>query len=320
MKKELKLIHMSNVNVEDIKWVWYPYIPYGKITVVQGDPGEGKTTFILALVALLTKGEPLPEEENKREPINVIYQTAEDGLSDTIKPRLLSVGADCERVIVIDESESELTMSDERLEEAIKKTNAKVIVLDPIQAYIGGDVDMHRANEIRPIMKRLAFLAERTGCAVILIGHMNKMGGAKSAYRGLGSIDIRAAVRSVLVVGRVKDEPTLRIVAHDKSNLAPEGKSIAFELNPDTGFIWKGYCETTVDDLLCGKGSVLNKTEQAEKLLKELLTDEDIPSEDIMQQAKELDISNRTLKIAKQNLGIKSFRKDNKWFSSLPRG
>lgn len=256
MKKELKLIQMSNVEVEDIKWVWYPYIPYGKITVVQGDPGEGKTTFILALVALLTKGEPLPEEENGNEPINVIYQTAEDGLADTIKPRLLSVGAECERVIVIDENEMELTMSDERLEQAIKETNAKVIVLDPIQAYLGGDVDMHRANEIRPIMKRLALLAERTGCAVILIGHMNKMGGAKSAYRGLGSIDIRAAVRSVLVVGRVKDEPTLRIVAHDKSNLAPEGKSIAFELKPDTGFAWKGYCETTVDELLCGNGSL----------------------------------------------------------------
>ena len=320
MKKELKLIQMSQVEVEDIKWVWYPYIPYGKITVVQGDPGEGKTTFVLALIALLTQGKPLPEEENGTEPINVIYQTAEDGLADTIKPRLLSVGADCERVLVIDENEVELTLSDERLEQAIKKTDAKVIVLDPIQAYLGGNVDMHRANEIRPIMKRLALLAERTGCAVILIGHMNKMGGAKSAYRGLGSIDIRAAVRSVLVVGRVKDEPTLRIVAHDKSNLAPEGKSIAFELDPDTGFHWKGYCETTVDELLCGNGSLLSKTAQAEKLLKDLLSEGEMLSEEITNQAKELDISNRTLKIAKQNIGVKSFRKGDKWYSSLPRG
>ncbi len=320
MKKELKLIQMSQVEVEQIQWVWYPYIPYGKITLVQGDPGEGKTTFVLALIALLTKGEPLPEEENGTEPINVIYQTAEDGLADTIKPRLLSVGADCERVLVIDENEVELTLSDERLEQAIKKTDAKVIVLDPIQAYLGGDVDMHRANEIRPIMKRLALLAERTGCAVVLIGHMNKMGGAKSAYRGLGSIDIRAAVRSVLVVGRVKDEPTLRIVAHDKSNLAPEGKSIAFELDPDTGFAWKGYCETTVDELLCGNGSLLSKTAQAEKLLKDLLSEGEMLSEEITNQAKELDISNRTLKIAKQNIGVKSFRKGDKWYSSLPRG
>ena len=318
MKKELKLIQMSQVEVEEIQWVWYPYIPYGKITVVQGDPGEGKTTFVLALIALLTKGEPLPEEEHGAEPINVIYQTAEDGLADTIKPRLLSVGADCERVLVIDENEAELTLSDERLEQAITTTGAKVIVLDPIQAYLGGDVDMHRANEIRPIMKRLSLLAERTGCAVILIGHMNKMGGAKSAYRGLGSIDIRAAVRSVLVVGRVKDEPTMRIVAHDKSNLASEGKSIAFELSPDTGFAWKGYCETTVDELLCGNGSLLSKTAQAEKLLKDLLCDGEMLSEEITNQAKELNISNRTLKIAKQNIGVKSFRKGDKWYSSLP--
>lgn len=320
MKKELKLIQMSQVEVEQIQWVWYPYIPYGKITVVQGDPGEGKTTFVLALIALLTKGEPLPEKENCAAPINVIYQTAEDGLADTIKPRLLSVGADCERVLVIDENEMELTLSDERLEQAIKKTDAKVIVLDPIQAYLGGDVDMHRANEIRPIMKRLALLAERTGCAVILIGHMNKMGGAKSAYRGLGSIDIRAAVRSVLVVGRVRDEPTLRIVAHDKSNLAPEEKSIAFALDPDTGFAWKGYCETTVDELLCGNGSLLNKTAQAENLLRDLLSDDEMASEEITALAKEMGISNRTLKIAKQNLGVKSIRKDNKWYSTFPRG
>lgn len=320
MKEDLKLIKLSEVQIEEIQWIWYPYIPYGKVTVVQGDPGEGKTTFVLSLIALLTTGTPLPEEETATDPINVIYQTAEDGLGDTIKPRLLSAGADCERVIVIDENEIQLTLSDERLEQAIKETGAKLIVLDPIQAYLGADVDMHRANEIRPIMKRLSLLAERTGCAVILIGHMNKMGGAKSAYRGLGSIDIRAAVRSVLVVGRVKDEPTLRIVAHDKSSLAPEGKSIAFELSPETGFSWKGYCETSVDDLLNGQGSLVSKTTQAENLLKELLEGGEVASGEITQQAKEMDISNRTLKIAKQNLGVKSFRKDGKWYSSFPRG
>ena len=114
MKNKLKLIKMSSVDVEEVQWIWYPYIPYGKVTIVQGDPGEGKTTFILALIALLTKGEPLPEEETATEPINVIYQTAEDGLGDTIKPRLLSAGADCDKVLVIDENEVELTLSDER--------------------------------------------------------------------------------------------------------------------------------------------------------------------------------------------------------------
>lgn len=317
MKKELRLIKMSSVEVEEVKWLWHPYIPRGKVTIIQGDPGEGKTTFVLAMIALLTKGEPLPESEIGSEPISVIYQTAEDGLADTIKPRLLAAGADCERVLVIDESENELTLSDERLEKAIRETGAKLIVLDPLQAYLGGDVDMHRANEIRPIFKRLCLMAEDTGCAIILIGHMNKTQGSKSAYRGLGSIDFRAAARSVLVVGSLKDEPTIRIVAHDKSSLAPEGRSIAFALDSNSGFQWKGYCETSVDELLAGKGSLLSKTTQAENLLRELLSDGEILSDEVMSRASELGISERTVKIAKQNLGVKSFRKGGKWYAAL---
>ena len=317
MKNKLKLIKMSSVDVEEIQWIWYPYIPYGKVTIIQGDPGEGKTTFILALMALLTKGEPLPEEETATEPINVIYQTAEDGLGDTIKPRLLSAGADCDRVLVIDENEVELTLSDERLEQAINQTGAKLIVLDPMQAYLGEAVDMHRANEIRPIMKRLALLAERTGCAVILVGHMNKMQGGKSSYRGLGSIDFRAAARSVLVVGRAKDEPALRIVAHDKSSLAPEGKSIAFELNPETGFQWKGYCDTLVDELLAGNGTAKSKTMLMEEELENLLT-EPVPAEDVQKRATQLGISQRTLMIAKRNLGVLSEKIGDRWFWKMP--
>jgi KaiC/GvpD/RAD55 family RecA-like ATPase len=319
VSKELKLIAMSEIEREDVRWLWYPYIPQGKVTIIQGDPGEGKTTLALALAAKLTKGEAPPGVELCREPTNVIYQTAEDGLGDTIRPRLEDLGADCSRVLVIDESEQALTLSDERLEQAIRKTGAGLAVLDPIQAYLGS-IDMHRANEVRPVFKRLCLTAERTGCAVVLIGHMNKMQGAKSSYRGLGSIDFQAAARSVLVVGRMRDDPSIRIMAQCKSSLAPEGRSIAFELCPEKGFRWKGYCETTVEELLCGRGSLVSKTTQAENLLKELLSDGDVTSEEITEQAKELEISNRTVKIAKQNLGVKSFRKGDKWYSSLPRG
>ena len=132
-------------------------------------------------------------------------------------------------MLVIDESKKELTLYDERLECAIQKTSAKLIVLDPLQAYLGCDVDMHRANEVRPIFKRLSQMAERTGCAIILIGHMNKAQGLKSSYRGLVSIDFRAAARSILLVGRLHDNPTIRIVAHDKSSLASERPTIAFD-------------------------------------------------------------------------------------------
>ena len=165
----LKLISMSEINAEEVQWLWYPYIPLGKLTILQGDPGEGKTSFILAVIAALTRGEPLPECERAAEPMNVIYQTAEDGLADTIKPRLESAGADCTRVLVIDESKRELTLCDARLEEAIRRTGAKLIVLDPLQAYLGSDVDMHRANEVRPVLKRLSLMAERTQSSTVSI-------------------------------------------------------------------------------------------------------------------------------------------------------
>ena len=180
----VKIIRMSDVELTPVEWLWKPYLPFGKLSVLQGNPGEGKTYFAMHLAAACTNGKLLPNME-RMEPFNVIYQTAEDGLADTIKPRLESAGADCTRVLVIDEGKRELTLCDARLEEAICRTGAKLIVLDPLQAYLGSDVDMHRANEVRPVLKRLSLMAERTQCAVILIGHMNKAQGLKSGYRGL---------------------------------------------------------------------------------------------------------------------------------------
>ena len=182
----LKLIRMSDVATETIKWLWYPYIPFGKITMVQGDPGDGKTTALLAVAAAVTTGTMLPEMREAVGPVVVIFQTAEDGLGDTIKPRLEHANADCSRVIVIDETDKALSLLDERIERAIEQTGAKLFILDPLQAYLGADVDMHRANEICPVLKRISLVAEKTGCAVVAIGHLNKSGG-KSQYRGLGS-------------------------------------------------------------------------------------------------------------------------------------
>lgn len=208
-KIELKMIRMSEVQSQEIEWLWYPFIPYGKLTIIQGDPGDGKTTMVLNLAAKLSKGEALDKNMKVTEPVNVIYQTAEDGLADTVKPRLELAGADCERIIVIDESDKSLSMVDERLEEAIVRTGARLLILDPIQAYLGGGMDMNRANEARDMTKKLGALAEKTKCAIILIGHMNKASGNKAAYRGMGSIDFFAVARSVLLVGRVEGELVL---------------------------------------------------------------------------------------------------------------
>ena len=313
IEKPYHLINMADVEETQVQWLWYPYIPYGKLTIIQGDPGEGKTTAILQIAALLSKGEELPFDDTKRTPVNVIYQTAEDGLGDTVKPRLVAAGADCSKIMVIDESIEGLSMTDERIEKALVDTKAKLVILDPIQAYLGADVDMHRANEIRPVMKRLGDLAEKYQCAIVLIGHMNKASGSKSTYRGLGSIDFQATARSVLIVGRVKDDPTLRVIAHDKSSLAPEGHSIAFRLDRDNGFAWEGSCDISVEELLSGdtKGS---KTREAKIFLTEYLADGQKSSSEIEEAAKEKGIKKKTLWNAKQELNIDAVKVGNKWY------
>ena len=326
---------MESVKVEQIEWLLYPFIPFGKVTIIQGDPGEGKTTMVLQIIAKLTRGEPIllnkksqkeaqqdSEENLKQEvlsqdnpiqPVNVIYQTAEDGLGDTIKPRLLAAGADCSRVLVIDDREQPLTMLDVRLEEAIMQTKARMVVLDPIQGFLGTDVDMHRANEIRPLMKRMAVLAEKYHCAIILIGHMNKNSNGKSSYRGLGSIDFQAAARSVLIVGRLKDEPATRVMCHVKSSLAPEGKSVAFRLDKETGFRWIGEYDISADDLLSGDARG-QKSRIAKEFLLDILADGGMAQKKIEEEASKQGIKKKTLRNAKQELEIDSVKRGNQWF------
>ncbi|MGL6200453.1 MAG: AAA family ATPase [Lachnospiraceae bacterium] len=318
VEESVKILSMDMIQSQAVQWLWYPYIPYGKITIVQGDPGEGKTTLVLNLAALLSKGNHFDEESATGNPLSVIYQTAEDGLADTVKPRLEEAGADCARILVIDDSEKSLTMDDERLEKAIVQTGAKLLILDPIQAYLGNGIDMNRANEARDMTKKLGQLAERTGCAIVLIGHMNKAGGSKAAYRGIGSIDFFAVARSVLLVARVTEQEQIRVVAQIKNNLAEEGKPVAFERCKD-GFRWIGRYDITVDELLGGY-SKSNKLQQAKQYIKGLYgTVKAISSKEIEQKAKAMGISKRTLDMAKHELQIPSRREGDGWYWDLSK-
>ena len=312
--QELNLIKMSEIQSEEIEWLWYPFIPYGKLTIIQGDPGDGKTTLALNIAAKLSKGESLDEEMKISEPINIIYQTAEDGLADTVKPRLELADADCERILVIDESSEALSMADERLEEAIKLTNAKLLILDPIQAYLGAGTDINRANEARDMTKKLGALAEKYKCAVLLIGHMNKASGTKASYRGIGSIDFFAVARSVLLVGRIEGEESLRAVVQIKNNLAAFGNSKAFELSEE-GFRWIGDYDISADEVLGGIAPKANKLDQAKRLLLELAEGTNrMQSKDIFEIAKEEEISKRTLENAKRELNISAKKINNTWY------
>ena len=300
----VKIIRMSDVELTPVEWLWKPYLPFGKLSVLQGNPGEGKTYFAMHLAAACTNGKLLPNME-RMEPFNVIYQTAEDGLGDTVKPRLIEAGADLDRVLVIDDSDVQLTLSDERIEKAIVENNARLVIIDPIQAYLGADVDMNRANEVRPIFMRLGQVAQRTGCAILLIGHLNKAAGMQSLQRGLGSIDIAAAVRSVMFIGKLKHDPTMRILTHEKSSLAPPGVSLAFSLGDEGGFRWVGEYDITADEMLSGiEPQRETKTQQAKDLICTLLAGgKQVFSEDIDKAALERGIPGRTVRDAKRELG-----------------
>lgn len=319
-EREAPIRYFSEVRARKVDWLWHPYIPFGKITVIQGDPGDGKTTLILNIAALLSRGLPMPESTDYSLPTSVLYQSAEDGAEDTLKPRLMSAGADCSRIAFIDESEYGLTLNDVRIENAIKETKARLLVLDPLQAYLGEGNEMNRADGVRPMLKQLAAVAERTGCAIVIVGHMNKASGSKSIYRGLGSIDITAVARSVLLVGRIKNDTPVRVMAQLKNSLAKEGTPIAFEINEDSGIRWIGEYDISVDELLNGESgapSDSGKVTVVMEKLTELLADEEVPCGRLYEMFREMDMGKRTVDRAKKALGVRSVKRADGWYWML---
>ena len=312
-----KLTYYKDIESRKVEWLWYPYIPFGKITIVQGDPGEGKTTFILSLLSILSNGEKLPCSDHRISG-KAIYQNTEDDNADTIKPRLEKHGANCGNICFIDKQDG-LYLEDDELKDSVIRSGAKVLVLDPIQAFIGENTDMNRANAVRPRMNKLKEIAENTGCAIILVGHLNKNSGGKASYRGLGSIDFSAAARSILLIGRSPDNGDIRIVAHQKRNLAPIGTSLEFTLN-DGKVEWLGESDISAEDLMAGNSpdKANSKIDEATAVLTSYLANGPKPYHEIMELAKTERISERTMLRAKTGLGVISNKSRNEWYWSLP--
>lgn len=311
---DLKIRTFDEVIAEDVRWLWKPYIAFGKITIIQGDPGNGKTTFALAVAALVSRRWQMPTGEASPFIGNVIYQSGEDNPQDTIKPRLIACGADCSKIAFVDANEN---LSPEILEEAIMETNTKFVVLDPLQAFLTKKQDITSTKNMRPILRNLGNVAARTGAAIVAIGHMNKREVSKSIYRGLGSIDITAAARSVLLIGKRGDDPTTRFMTQIKNNLSSFGKAVSFTINDSGKVEFLGECDISEEDLLTVSSGKQTKFLIAKELISSMLADGDKKSNEIYDACLNVGVSSSTMQTVKRKLGIKSIHKTDDWYWTL---
>lgn len=341
MPAELRVTPLLDVRPERVQWLWPGRIPLGKISVVDGDPGLGKTTLMLDVAARITSGRALPDgsRADLDGPAAVVIMTAEDGLADTIRPRLDAAGADVSRCSafesVTDDGDDlprpvELPRDTPFLEQVLAETGAALVVIDPLMAFLAGDVNSHRDQDVRHVLAGLAAVAERTGAAIVIIRHLNKASGTSAIYRGGGSIGIIGAARSGLLVANDPDDETgeRRIMAVSKGNLAARPPALAYRLEPygDTSrIVWLGATDHRADQLLASHGDDEQRSAVSEAVafLESALSAGPQPADEVTRQARSLGISERTLQRARRQVGVTAARAGGlgalgRWELSLP--
>lgn len=309
-----RLITLNEVESEELEWLWFPWIPKGKITLLVADPGTGKTMLALQLMATLSKGGYIDDPNSifkgsTFEESRCIYLTAEDGYGDTIKPRLEKMKplANFKNIALIDDSEEQIYFDSDLIEYRLFDYRPSLLVFDPVQAYLGENVDMHRANSVRPKLKHLSDLAEKYNCAILLIMHMSKMTSNSALYRALGSIDFVGASRSVMQLVKNPEFEGQIALCNSKINLEEKNESILFHIDLNAGgLIFNGYSKKTADDFL----SIRNvsrespKKDRAEEFLCEILENGPVGAKEISEKAKLEGISQGTLDNARRSLGL----------------
>ena len=322
---KLELIKASDIKPKQVRWLWYPYIPFGKVTLLQGDPGDGKSKLMLSLAALLSKGAPLPfsDDEESYEPVTIIYQTTEDDADDTVVPRFNADGGDGERLVFIKEDVKRLTFGDDRIREAVEQCDAKLLILDPMSSYIGDDCSMNNANETRAEFNHLIAVAKDTGCAIVIIAHMNKAKDTSPLYRTNGSIDIAGAARSILAITRTANSanPAERYLVQVKSNLAPMGSAILFEV-ADKGVNFLDELEMTAEDAFAATaprmGRPNDREEAATAFIRSLLDGGRQLASDCEARLEGAGFKKSTYKKAKKKAGVHSVKDGFAWYWTLP--
>jgi hypothetical protein len=322
------LITLSEVRPERVSWLWEPYIPLGKIAIVQGDPSVGKSWLTLAIATAVTTGTDLSEvvvpagsalrTGVKPEPADVLILTAEDGLADTVRPRLDAMGAVAVRVRALkairdtagQEHHPSLVRDLGHLERVLAGGGFKLVIIDPLNAYLGTDLDTHRDAAVRAVLTPLASLAERYGVAIICVQHLTKGGRDRPIYRGLGSIAYIAAARVVLLVGQNPDDERERVLVPIKNNLGRLPSALAFEIK-DGRFLWRGESSVTAEALLAPRGGHKEQSDLSEAIafLEQALADGPRKAKELLREASDAGISPTTLKRAKKARGAGARRR-----------
>lgn len=321
-----RTVCMAEVEPEEVRFLWEPRIPLGKLTILEGDPGEGKSFITAALAAAVSRGEGLPDR-GPFEPGRALLFTAEDGLGDTLRPRLETLRADLLNVHA-NQAPLDLSSEDDRhaVEELLREHRPALVVFDPITAYVGLRTDTHRANQVRSILAPLAQVAERQGCAILVVRHLAKGKRGRAIYKGQGSIDFTAAARSVLLAGSSATNRDDRALIHVKSNLAAKAPALGYRVFGKAGrsrFEWTGESALTQFDLIGdekGPGAG-GRIEEGREFLRQMLADGPLPVKEVRKLAKAAGIAFRTLEEAKTREGVAS-KKDGfqgAWSWSLPK-
>jgi hypothetical protein len=324
------VVRLEDLSCRKIEWLWKPWLPLGKLCLIDGDPGQGKSYMTLDLAARLSRGDAFPDGgPAPAAPVNSLLVCCEDGLTDTVLPRLVAMKADLTRIRCWQGERRNgepfrppiLPDDYDVLREAIRVHAAKLVIIDPLMAFLGASVNSISDQSIRQVLTPLASLAEAENVTILFVRHLNKTNGKQAVYRGGGSIGIIAAMRTAMLIARHPHNADMRVLAMVKCNLGPEPMSQGFRLtpaanDPDATLVhWEGPVDMKANDLVGDVKEALDP----KHWLKELLAGGPLPATEVLEEAQQAGISASTLNRAKAALSIVSKKKNDQWYW-LPPG
>jgi len=331
-RQQAEVLTMSQIEQMTTDWLWESWLPRGTLSVLDGDPGLGKSTITIDIASRVSTGRPMPPSDGENgtyEPADVLLLSAEDDPRRTIRGRVDAAGADLSRIHYLGSMDDgtrppELPRDIPILKQIVVDRGVGFVVIDPLMAYLSGNTDSHKDSDVRRVLHRLARMAEETECSVLLVRHLCKDSGRRAKYRGGGSIGILGAARSAMMVGEDPDDPDCSILAVSKANLAPVPNSLRYGIKrteSSSKIAWFGECELTADQIGQRQpGNGKSKVESCGDFLVELLTAGARPSEEVMRLCRSAGHKDRTVYQARKERGIVATKIGGQWTMSLPEG